>query len=483
MATSTFTINADLGVRSGDLIVLAFLRKSALFERGRLPAELRGAGAGAEAGSSATAFAGKLGRSKVLALAVRIDSQDRSDAEGLKIAVRRAMDRAGAENLKRVVVMLDAERGARFARAAHEGAALGGYRFDRYLAKRKKPVPVVAVLGRGARAGRKEARGDAAVFAEVNAARDLINEPANVANPPGMARALRRAGRRAGMRVEVWDKRRLKREKCGGVLAVGSASATPPHLVIGRHLPKRSRGGHLVLVGKGVTFDTGGYSLKPGTGMAAMKCDMGGAAAVFHAACAMARLELPLRVTVITPLVENAVSGTGYRPGDIIRTRSGRTVQVDNTDAEGRLILADGLDIAGDQKPTLVVDAATLTGACVVALGTEIAGVYASEKSLARKIVAAGREWGESFWEMPLHKPYAADLKTPAADIRNISGHRWAGSITAALFLQHWAPEKVPWAHLDIAGTVFGEKASRHFGPGAQGFGVKTLVELARGLC
>jgi len=156
---------------------------------------------------------------------------------------------------------------------------------------------------------------------------------------------------------------------------------------------------------------------------------------------------------------------------------------VDNTDAEGRLILADALNIAGDQAPTLVVDAATLTGACVVALGTEIAAVYASEKPLARRIVAAGREWGESFWEMPLHRPYVADLKTPAADLRNISGHRWGGSITAALFLQHWAPEKVPWAHLDIAGEVFSEKATRHFGPGAQGFGVKTLVELARGLC
>ncbi len=381
------------------------------------------------------------------------------------------------------MVLLDGKRGGEFCRAVHEGAVLGGYRFDKYLGKRKPSLPVVAAVGSAVRKERVRARTDAALFAEVNAGRDIVNEPGNVANPSSVAAAFRRAGRKAGMRVEVWDRRRLEREKCGGVLAVGGASATPPKLVIGRYSPRKSCAEHLVLVGKGVTFDTGGYSIKPPAGMGSMKCDMGGAAATFHAACAIARLKLPIKVTVVTPLVENAIGGSAYRPGDILRTRSGRTVQVDNTDAEGRLILADGLDIAGELKPTVVVDAATLTGACVVALGTEIAAVYASEKRLATKIIAAGETWGERFWQMPLYAPYSQGLKTPAADIRNISGDRWAGSITAALFLENWAPKNVPWAHLDIAGSVFSDKAVKHLGPGAQGFAIMTLVELARGLC
>ncbi len=482
MATSRFSIVESYKLAAGDLVLLPFLKKTALFAPGKLTAGLRGASAGEKAGASSTVCAGKVGRGRFLGLAKRVDSSDYSDLDGMKIAVSESLARVRKERLKRVVLLLDGKRGGEFCRAAHEGAVLGGYCFDKYLKERRDPVAVVAVVGKALKAARAQARKDAELFAEVNSGRDIINEPGNAANPATVAAHFRRAGRRAGMRIEIWDRKRLEREKCGGVLAVGSASATPPRLVIGRYSPRRSSGEHLVLVGKGVTFDTGGYSLKAGPGMGMMKCDMGGASATFHAACAIARLKLPVKVTVITPLVENAIGRGGYRPGDILRTRSGRTVQVDNTDAEGRLILTDALTIAGEQKPTMVIDAATLTGACVVALGNEIAALYASDKRLARKITAAGETCGEAFWEMPLYAAYRNGLKTPAADIKNVTGDRWAGSITAALFLRNWAPEKVPWAHLDIAGTIFSEKPVKHLGPGAQGFAIKTLVELARGL-
>jgi len=398
MSTSRFSIVEGYRPTGGDLVLLPFLRKTALFSAGNLDPVLRGAAAGDEAGAVSTVHAGRAGRGRLLAMAARIDNSAYPDLDGAKIAVSRALERARKENLKRVVLLLDGKRGERFCAAVHEGAALGGYSFDKYLAKRPAPLAVVAVLGNGASAARKQARRDARVFAEVNAGRDIINEPGNAANPATVAAHFRRAGRKAGLRVAIWDRKRLERERCGGVLAVGGGSATPPRLLIGRYSPRRSSGEHLVLVGKGVTFDTGGYSLKPGQGMGAMKCDMGGAAAMFHAACAIARLKLPVKVTAITPLVENAIGRGGYRPGDILRTRSGRTVQVDNTDAEGRLILADALTIAGEQKPTLVIDAATLTGACVVALGPEIAGLYSTDKNLAGRISSAGEACGEAFW-------------------------------------------------------------------------------------
>jgi leucyl aminopeptidase len=391
--------------------------------------------------------------------------------------------RAVSGGHSRVLVFLNSAGGRELLPAAHEGAVLGGYRFDRYLQKKWKPVPVQAVIGKGVTAIRKVLRSNAIVFEETNAARDIINEPGNAANPATVAAHYRRAGLRAGMKVEVWNEKKLVREKCGGILAVGNASVVRPRMVIARYTPRGRNLKHLVLVGKGVTFDTGGYSIKPGAGMGAMKCDMGGSAAVFHAACAVARLKLPVKVTAITPLAENAIDGKGYRPGDILRSRSGKTVQVDNTDAEGRLILIDALDVAAELKPDVIIDAATLTGACVVALGTEIAAVYATEDKLAQRIVNSGRSWGEAFWHMPLYKPYAAGLKAPVADVRNITSDRWAGSITAALFLQHWVPDKVDWAHLDIAGSAFSDKAVNHLAEGAQGFGVKTLAELARSYC
>ncbi|MGQ9592879.1 MAG: M17 family metallopeptidase, partial [Planctomycetota bacterium] len=272
----------------------------------------------------------------------------------------------------------------------------------------------------------------------------------------------------------------LERERCGGILGVGRGASSGPLLVIAEYSPRAARG-HLALVGKGVTFDSGGYGLKPADSQVGMKYDMAGAAAAFLAACAIARLRVPLRVTVFAPLVENVISPEAYLTTAILRTRSGRTVEVRHTDAEGRIILADALALASERKPDWIVDLATLTGACVVALGEDIAGVFGTSREFTRRFLEASKREGERFWELPLHKPYEEQLKTTVADCKNVGG-RWGGSILGAVFLKAWVPDGAKWLHLDIAGPGCKESGLDHVGKGGKGFGVKTLVSLARDL-
>lgn len=257
-------------------------------------------------------------------------------------------------------------------------------------------------------------------------------------------------------------------------------SAHGPKLIIGEYRP-RGASMHLVLVGKGITFDTGGYCLKPASSQIGMKYDMGGAAAVLGAGMAMAALKLPIRLTVLAPLAENDISSSAYHTTDIIQMRSGRSVQVDNTDAEGRLILADALTLACERKPDWIIDAATLTGACCVALGEDIAGLFGDNEELNETLIKCGGECGEHFWPLPLHMPYMEELKTVSADCRNIGG-KWGGALTAALFLKKFVDDEVPWIHLDIAGPAVKEEPLGHLGKGAKGFGVKTLVRLGENL-
>ena len=228
----------------------------------------------------------------------------------------------------------------------------------------------------------------------MNFARDVLNEPANVIFPQSLAEAFQSFGGEAGLRVTVWNEKRLEKERCEGILSVGKGSSWKPRLVIGRYAPKNAKG-HLALVGKGVTFDTGGYCLKPAAGQKGMKMDMGGAAMVFGAACAIARAELPIQVSVYTPLAHNDISSTAYHTTDVLTMRSGRTVQVDNTDAEGRLILADALDVAKEDEPDWIIDAATLTGAAVVALGEDIAAAYGTNRDFTASLLEAAAEVGE----------------------------------------------------------------------------------------
>lgn len=476
MPTSRFSVQETYRPTHRDLLLLPFCDgKKACFERERLPAALRGVKPPEGEGGSATVFAGRLGGKEVLARAVRLDAESSSVAEELKSAVAEALRLAEREKLARVALLLDG-CGEECLLAAREGAELGGYVFDKYLEKRKSPLSVVAVARRSGAALREAG----AIFSCVNFARDVLNEPPCAVNPPTLAREFARAARGTGLKVTVWDEKRLARERCGGILAVGGGSAHRPRLVIGEYRPRGAKR-HLCLVGKGVTFDTGGYCLKPGAGQLGMKLDMGGAAMMFGAALALAKLRAKLRLTVLTPLVQNDISAGAYHVQDILRTRSGKTVEVGNTDAEGRLILADALALAGEREPDYIIDAATLTGACVVALGEGIAGAFGNDPELTLGVIAAGARAGECFWELPLHRPYLKQLRSDIADTSNMGG-KWGGAINAALFLSQWVAKKTKWLHLDIAGPGMDCEQSGQFGKGARGFGVKTMVEFARSL-
>ena len=340
-----------------------------------------------------------------------------------------------------------------------------------------------------------------------------MNRP-NVMKPPILAEALRKDAVEAGLTVEIWDGDRIMAERCGGIAAVGMGSAAKPRLVIAEYNPadiplrvqalaassapstvqspafKRPSGNseadtptipHICLVGKGVTFDTGGYGIKPSDLMNGMKYDMAGAVAVFAAAQAAALQKLPIRLTVIAPLAENMISGEAYQPSAIVTTRSGRTVEVDHTDAEGRLLLADALTLAAEKKPDLIIDLATLTRACAIALGEDIAGIYGTDPDLVRQFIEAASSEGEAFWEMPLHMPYSDQIRTPMADCKNRGG-KYGGSIIGAIFLQQWVPDEIKWIHCDILGPGAKEEPLGHLGCGAKGFGVKGLYAFLEGM-
>jgi leucyl aminopeptidase len=305
----------------------------------------------------------------------------------------------------------------------------------------------------------------------------MINEPGSVATPEYLAETARRIAKEVGLDVKVWDEKKLEKEGYNGLLQVGRGSSNPPRLIRLTYRPKKSRG-HLAFVGKGVTFDTGGISLKPADKMWEMKGDMSGGAAVMFAMKAIGKLKPDVNVTGIIPTAENSPDGNAQRPGDIFFAKNGKSIMVDNTDAEGRLILTDGLALASEGKPTHILDIATLTGAVVRALGVSIAGVMGNNPRLIQSVIRSGENHGESFWELPLPEEYKELLKTPCADLNNIGGPV-AGALTAGLFLQEFVPEGVPWAHLDIAGPYLRDKEWKYYEAGAIGFGTKTLVDLA----
>ena len=482
MAVPRFQVSSRYMPRNGDVVVLPYLdKKTPGFPEGLLPgAVAQAARAPKKRGGKLTLLRGAVGGKDVLVRAVRLDTEHSDAPTEAKKAVVSALESAPNEDARRVVVFVGAER-PELLLAVQEGALLGGYVFDRYVSKKKRRPDVLAVTD--ADKGAKRKLDERATLHEcVNFSRDIVNEPPDAMNPPALARAMARMGKASGLEVTVWDEKRLAKEKCGGVLAVGRGARAKPRMVISEHAPRGAKR-HLCLVGKGVTYDSGGYNLKPSESMMSihLKFDMSGAAMMFGAACAIARLGLPIRVTCITPLAENAVSGDANLPDSILTTRSGRTVEVRNTDAEGRLLLADALTLACERKPDWVIDAATLTGACIIALGWDIAGVYGTDADFTRAFIEAGAGEGERLWELPLHMPYAEELKTPLADCKNVGG-KMGGSITGALFLHPWAPEGVPWIHCDIAGPGLKDKPLDHLGEGSKGFGVRAVVALARRL-
>ena len=308
-------------------------------------------------------------------------------------------------------------------------------------------------------------------------ARDWVNLPANAKTPRELARLISRAARQSGVAATLMDAAQLKRLKMGALLAVGAGSSHPPKMLILDHKPPRSRE-TLVLVGKGVTFDAGGLNLKPTGSIEMMKIDMAGAAAVGAAVITAAQLGLKKRVVGVLPMVENMVSGAAFRPGDIVRSYSGQTIEIGNTDAEGRLILADALAYAVKRyKPKHIIDLATLTGACVVALGDRIAGLFSADGPLRDQILQSSAETHERCWSMPLPEDYKDLLKSDLADMRNIGPGRWGGAIVAALFLSRFVGD-TPWAHIDIAGPAYTKKAQAYTEAGGTGFGVRLLCDL-----
>jgi leucyl aminopeptidase len=312
----------------------------------------------------------------------------------------------------------------------------------------------------------------------VNFARRLVDEPPAEMYPESFAAQARQVADSYGLQIDVWDENRLEQERCGSLLAVARGSSRPPRLVILRHHGGATDAPTLAIVGKGVTFDSGGLSLKTPDGMLTMKCDMAGAATMLAAMQAIARLKLPCNVIGLAGLVENMTGPNAYKLGDVLHTRAGKTIEVHNTDAEGRLVLADVLNVAVETGAAKIIDLATLTGACVVALGQDVVGVMANDQPWCDTVMAAARRCGEPCWQLPMFAEYDDQIKSEVADMKNVGDGRWGGAITAAKLLEQFV-DKRPWVHLDIAGPAFVDKPKPWTDGGGSGVFVRTLVEVA----
>jgi leucyl aminopeptidase len=356
------------------------------------------------------------------------------------------------------------------------GAVVGCCGQDLYRRERKLHEPAEAIwpgvatqtLERG------QILGDS-----VRLARRLVNEPPQVIYPESFAERAAAMADEALLEIEIWDEARLEAERCGSLLAVARGSSQPPRLVMLSHAGGQENAPTLALVGKGVTFDSGGLSLKESDSMFTMKCDMAGAAAVVGALRAIGLLRLPVNVVGLVGLVENMPGPAAMKLGDVLTARNGRTIEVHNTDAEGRLVLADVLSVAVDRGAAKIIDLATLTGACMVALGRDVAGLMTNDEAWGDQVAAAARACGEPVWPLPMYKEYDELIKSEVADIKNVGDGRWGGAITAAKFLEQFVGQ-TPWAHLDIAGPAFAEKPKPWLDGGGTGGFVRTLVQIAR---
>jgi leucyl aminopeptidase len=411
------------------------------------------------------------------------------DAERLRQAAATGADVAAQTKVKTVALLvpdtsLDPDTASQ---ALVEGFVLGSYRFKRYKTTDEEPFEGVERLVLHAeqdeKVGRRGAERGRIIAEAVSTARDLVNLSPDEKTATLLARAIEKSARKHGYDIEIWDKALIEEEKMGGLLAVNRGSMEPPTFTILTWQPENAVNERpIVLVGKGVVFDTGGLSLKPTKdSMDYMKADMAGAAAVVGTMEALAKLEVPLHVIGLIPATDNRPGENAYVPGDVIRMHSGKTVEVLNTDAEGRLILADALSYAKNYKPELVIDLATLTGAVVIALGTEAAGVFTNEREGALErldaIELAGRRSGDRVNRFPMYEEYAKQLESDVADLKNVGG-RDAGSITGAKFLEQFTD--YPWIHVDIAGTAFLHAPKPYRPKGGTGFGVRLLVEFLR---
>jgi len=424
-------------------------------------------------------FTGKVGQQ------VTVPGGDLSFSEVLFVGVGEEVDdevvRRAAGSLGRAARMhpvvattlqlIDVEGAAE---AVALGYLLGSYTFDEYRSEPKQRTNERLVLiGSGEGAADAVARAEI-IAAGVNLTRDLVNEPAGSKPPAVLAE---RVGDMAGVEIEIIDEDEARARGYGGLLAVASGATNPPRMVLLRYEPEGATAS-VAFVGKGIVFDSGGLSIKPAKGMEEMKTDMAGAATVFGATQAISALGLPIKVLGVAPLTENMTGGAAQRPGDVFTAYGGKTVEVLNTDAEGRLVLADGLEMAAEADVDLIVDIATLTGAAKVALGQLIGVAIGNDDEAIDTVLAAGRAAREKWWQLPLEQEYRSKMDSTIADIQNIASDNWGGAINAALFLSEFAGDG-PWVHLDIAGPARADKTDHYIVKGGSGFGVRTLVELA----
>jgi leucyl aminopeptidase len=489
-------VSGELARASGELLVLA------LFEgdlQDNAPGALAGVhsaldsrllGAAAQEGFKAKAdqsfvmhTLGKLEAERVLLLG--LGARARFHPEVLRLAAGRAAKTA--QRLKARSLVFSVPGGVEAAdavRAVVEGLELGAYRFERYKssAREEKNAPKLTTarlhVDGGATARLEQAVALAQRVTEAtNWARDLINEPPNVVNPVRLGQAAQELSRE-GLKVSVTGRKDIEKLRMGMFLAVAQGSANEPQLIHVAYTPKNAKQAKLppvALVGKAITFDSGGLSLKPSDSMIEMKTDMAGSAAVLGAMKVIAALKPPFPVHAFIGACENMPSGTSYRPGDVLTSRLGKTVEVTNTDAEGRLVLGDILTWANEHKPAAIIDLATLTGACVVALGNYIVGVFGDHDGTVNDVLDAARSAGEEMWRLPVSELQKDALRSEIADMKN-AGERWGGSINAALFLKEFVGD-TPWVHLDIAGPSVSPKERGYNAKGGTGVGVRTLVE------
>jgi leucyl aminopeptidase len=442
---------------------------------------------------AAAGFKGKRGESLLVpntgdralaAESVLLVGVGKRDAAGPD-ACRRAIGRVARQLARRRTVattlpqIADSKDRADAAQATVEGVLLGSYRFDRYKSKadgdasRLGKVTIVGAGKADAKAGKEAIRRGQVVAESQMWARDLVNTPALDLPPAELAKAAQAMAKEVGLTCKVWGEPELKKGGFGGVLGVGQGSIRPPRLIELRYAGG-GKGAPIALTGKGIAFDSGGLSIKDASGMEWMKSDMGGAASILGTMRAIALLKPKVNVIAAIPSAENMPSGSAIRPGDVLTHRGGTTSEVLNTDAEGRLVLADSLAFLAEKKPRVIIDTATLTGACMIALGTDLWGAMGNDRDLIRDVLAAGEAAGEPGWELPMHEPYRTLIDSDIADIKNI-GKRFGGAITAALFLREFVGD-VPWVHLDIAGPAFAERAGDYWPKGATGNPVRALV-------
>lgn len=426
-------------------------------------------------------------------LFVGLGKPNQLTGEGLRTAAANAAKRLDAEKIKSAALSFDSFRHKdvkkslspeKAALCIGEGACLAIYTFDNYKSEKAK-VSLAEISFYSREKKFKTAFTKILAQAEatnecVKIARDLSNEPGNVLHPMELAKRVQKYGKDYGISVKVLDRKELEKEKMGALIGVGQGSVNPPCLIVMDYKPSKKAKKTIAFVGKGVTFDSGGISLKPGQGMEDMKHDMSGAGDVIAATLLAAKLKSPNRVLGIIAAAENMPDGNAIVPSTILFARSGKTIEVQNTDAEGRLILSDALDYAQDFKPDAVIDVATLTGAVVVALGSVAAGMMGNDESLMKAFKAAAAETEEKFWELPLYQEYSDDMKSKIADIKNIGGEKGAGSPKGGAFLKEFIKSGTKWIHLDVAGTAWNQGFNAYCPKsGGTGHSVRTLARFA----